>query len=131
MQSPPASRPPPRVNVAKLLAALRRAALAAPLTALDGWWLHVSCAGCGASTSYPLRLMVQRHGSGSLAQVVNRLNCKRCRRGPASVVLTDDPTAGSVGAIPPSWRVELLHETLPPEEPTVVRLVKQAKAAGE
>ena len=101
----------PPVNVEKLLAAVRRAALAAPLAALDDWWLHVSCSGCGWSTSCPLRLMVERHGRGSLAEAVNRLSCKRCRKPPASVKLTDDPTAGAVGAIPPTWRVELLYET--------------------
>ncbi len=103
----------PPANLGKLLAALRRAALAAPVSALDGWWLHLRCPQCRESSSYPLRLLVERHGRGSLQQVVERLCCKRCRRPPLSVVLTDDPTAGSIGALPPSWRVELLPLALP------------------
>ena len=100
--------PTPPVNVEKLLPSLRRAALAAPLAALDGWWLNVRCMSCRGSMSYPLHLLIERHGRRTLAAAVARLRCKRCRQRPASVQLTDDPAAGSNGGPPPTWRVELL-----------------------
>lgn len=73
------------------------------LADLAGLWLDVRCA-CGAHSNLPLRYLAATRGwKTPLSDVVGKLRCSACRRRPASVELTDDPTAGAVG-VPKSGR---------------------------
>jgi len=85
-------------------------ALLAPLAALEGHWLEVTCSGCGTMTQYPLRLMALRIGGVRvLGEVVPRLVCKRasCRARPESDWLCKTPNRTFNYGAEPGWSVRL------------------------
>ena len=93
----------------------RAVALACTLQTLRGRWLYMRCA-CLASSSHPVRLMLQKEPAAArrtLADVVVHLRCNTCKARPTSVHLTERPLPPDVeGDIVPGWHL-LLHGTEP------------------
>jgi hypothetical protein len=84
------------------------AALALPLSALAGCWLHIQC--CKGVVIYPVKLMASRYGDGRLSDALNRLRCLACGGAPASVWLSETPNLEPCGGAPPGWSIELVRK---------------------
>jgi hypothetical protein len=83
----------------------RSACLEAPLSNLEGYWLHIQC-GCGAAVYYPCKLMAkERGGHRTLNDVLLRLRCRQCKAPPAEIFITDDAAAGAMSGS--AWRLGL------------------------
>jgi hypothetical protein len=67
--------------------------------------LELSC--CRGKTVYPLRLLTQRHGNRSFAEILARLRCGKCKRPPAPVYLCAGHREHNHGA-PADWAIELV-----------------------
>ncbi len=75
---------------------------------LSGYWLSIRCAGCGAATFYPCKLMARQRGPAlRVKEVLGRLRCKQCGSRDAAVGMTDDPAAGG-RATGVAWQVDLV-----------------------
>jgi hypothetical protein len=93
--------------------------MAAMLFTLTPYWLGLRCGeGCNKVVLVPLKLMAARlrqarpgEGRGRrmrLHEVLDRLRCEHCERGPVAAWLTDYPIDGHYGAHNATWRVELM-----------------------
>ena len=79
---------------------------------LSDWpecWLYLQCWHCrGRSTTYPVKLMIQRHGDGTIQEALHKLKCKECHRQPAPIYLCASPHHRKARSITPDWAVELV-----------------------
>jgi hypothetical protein len=81
----------------------REQLLAARLVDLAGLWLSLTCS-CGQTVAHPFRTLARRYGGKRLADVLPRLQCDHCKRGPARVSVVNYPAG------PPlydRWTVEV------------------------
>lgn len=74
--------------------------------------LELTC--CRGQSVYPLRLLVQRHGDRTFAELLPRLRCRQCKSPPAPVYLCAGHRQHCHGA-PPDWAIELVP--VPPPVP--------------
>src|ERR1051326_4653958 len=64
---------------------------------------------CKGTVGYPDKLLIQRNGDRTFAEVLNRLRCSACGGKPAPVYLCAGHREHGNGA-PPYWAVELVGE---------------------
>ena len=70
--------------------------------------LEVRC--CKGTTIYPLRLLAERHGNRTFADLLARLRCSRCGGRPAPIYLCAGQHRAGDGTIgiTPDWAIELV-----------------------
>lgn len=71
--------------------------------------LELRC--CKGVTFYPVRLLAQRSGDLTFAQVLARLRCKKCGLKPSGpIYLCASYTRTFQGGCAPDWSIELVPE---------------------
>jgi hypothetical protein len=84
----------------------REELLVARLGELTGLWLSITCADCGKIVAWPFRMLAAGRETHTLATVLTRLRCDRCRGRPARASVKSFPAAGPQYAN--TWEVELV-----------------------
>lgn len=83
--------------------------LRAHLIEAEACWFEIRCAGCGGSTTMPVRLLIRRYGPDiEVGAYVSRLKCKRCGIPPADVRLKERPNDVASQGSTPGWSVQLI-----------------------
>ena len=62
----------------------------------------------GRSTTYPVKLMIQRHGDRTFKEALGKLICKQCSRKPAPIYLCASAHRQKSKCVDPDWAVELV-----------------------
>ncbi len=87
-----------------------------------GCCLEVRCPCSPRVTTFPIRLLVERHGDRPFRAVLTRLRCSTCKGRPAPVYLVAGHHRTFLGGPPAEWALELVPPslscqtgTIPPE----------------
>ena len=78
-----------------------------PLSEWPDCTVEIACR-CGRSAKAPVRLLRERHGDPTFAELVPRLRCQGCGAPPAPVYLVAGQHRNTHGGPPPDWSVLLV-----------------------
>ncbi len=70
--------------------------------------LEVRCPCSPRSTTFPVRLLIERHGDRSFRAVLTRLQCSTCKGRPAPVYLVAGHHRTFLGGPSADWALELV-----------------------
>lgn len=68
--------------------------------------IEMRCGACGSTVLSPTKLLAERHGNQTFAEVLGRIKCRRCGIPPESVFLCAGNRTQH-GGPPPDWAIEL------------------------
>ena len=70
--------------------------------------IEMNCGSCGSTVLVPTKLLAERHGNRTFAEVLGRVKCGRCKTPPESVYLCAGHRTQH-GGPPADWAIELLE----------------------